>query len=385
MIGKNENKKLGKGAYGEVIQRNGNAVKKFMKLQHLIQEYTALKYLDDCKYVVKSKGVNYGNLELEMELYDCSFRRWIDMKNNHGGYNINEILVLFRDILLGLIELHDRNLSHGDLKPSNILVKLDPLSAVIADCGFVSISKYAKVDRTAEVYRDPNIEYDQKHDIYSFGIIFLEIVGGIKLNKQTNYQELKYLIKENIKDEKYMKLVYNLVHENRDKRPSARELIYRLFSLKPEIWKGHINIISPIILHRLDKKNNYVIRKFMKMIGDEYGIGRSKKGFNALTRFIENEMINKRYYILYACLTLFILSSVFHKDKDFDISTILIYGNKNINVKIPYLKKIYGKRLDEDNLYELFQCHYNIDDVYHGFNCLINNKNYISVLLFPSQ
>jgi hypothetical protein len=36
---------LGSGSYGQVIVRDGKAVKKFSKLSHLIQEYMALKYL----------------------------------------------------------------------------------------------------------------------------------------------------------------------------------------------------------------------------------------------------------------------------------------------------------------------------------------------------
>ena len=52
---------LGQGSYGKVMLKDGCAVKKFKKLSHLIQEFTALKYLQDCKYVVHTKSVDSKN------------------------------------------------------------------------------------------------------------------------------------------------------------------------------------------------------------------------------------------------------------------------------------------------------------------------------------
>ena len=102
---------LGKGSYGEVTVKNGVAVKKFIKLSHLIQEYMALYYLRDCKHIVRVVDVNFEDLELSMELYDYSLRKYLEDNDKP------EVMKILHGILLGLVELHDRGLVHGDIKP----------------------------------------------------------------------------------------------------------------------------------------------------------------------------------------------------------------------------------------------------------------------------
>src|SRR3989338_8819126 len=230
---------LGEGSYGQVRCEKGKAVKKFSKLSHLIQEYMALQYLSDCKYVVSPEGVDFPNLELHMELYDCSLRKWLQEHNNKKGPKEKDIMIVLHDVLQGLIELHDRGLAHGDLKPGNILVKRNPLRAVLGDCGFVSIAKYAKVDRTAAIYRDPVINHDASHDMFSFGICFLEMIGDIKINRQAAYEELHEAVHDKIENRLYRKIIYNLVHPERDRRPDARTVLYRLFHKNPPVWERH--------------------------------------------------------------------------------------------------------------------------------------------------
>ena len=169
-----EQEELGHGSYGEVFKVDGKAVKSFSKVSHLIQEYVALKYLENCKYIVHTSGLDLQELKLYMVLYDSSLRKWIeDSKKDRDGVLFEEIIKIIHDILLGLIELHDRSLAHGDLKPSNILVRNNPLGAVLGDCGFVSIAKYAKVERTAAIYRDPVIDEDVPSPPYVPGVLLV--------------------------------------------------------------------------------------------------------------------------------------------------------------------------------------------------------------------
>ena len=142
--------KLGRGAYGKVIKKNNTAIKQFAYLPHVIQEHSALMYLKDCNYIVHETAVNLPKNELTMELYDMSLRHYLSSECCCVAC-INTIL---HNILMGMIELHDRQLSHSDLKPGNILIRKEPLKAVLGDCGFVSVSKYSKQQRTAHSYRD---------------------------------------------------------------------------------------------------------------------------------------------------------------------------------------------------------------------------------------
>jgi len=306
---------IGSGSYGEVTIRDGKAVKKFTKLSHLIQEYVALKYLDNCKYVVHSEGVNFSRLELHMELYDCSLRKWLEEKREHGKATKSNIMKIIHDILMGLIELHDRELAHGDLKPGNILIRNNPLKVVLGDCGFVSIAKYAKVDRTAAIYRDPVVSHDASHDMFSFGICFLEMLGEIKINRQANYTELKQVIRDKIDNNDHRKIIYNLLHEDKDRRPSARSLMYRIFKENPPKWirPNNINLDGSKLMISVRSNDRKYIRGLMKITAYRFEINRGKKGYGALLSYIDNHKIDPSNYRIYTAITLMILSSIFGK------------------------------------------------------------------------
>lgn len=304
---------LGQGAYGSVSAKDGKAVKKFSKLSHLIQEYIALQYLKGCKYVVHDKGVDFANLELHMELYDCSLRNWLSSKRQ----NKEDIMKMVHDILMGLVELHDRSLAHGDLKPGNILVRKHPLSAVLGDCGFVSIAKYAKSERTAPVYRDPVVGHDSSHDMFSFGICLLEMLADIRINRQATYEELKEVIRDKVTNEEHKKILHNLLHEDKSRRPSARTLLYRLFNKNPPRWRKISANLSDSSTGRvsiaLPGEYKDGIRSLMKRISHDFKINRCKKGYGALLIYIDQHGMSSSMYRVHTGVTLMILSALFGK------------------------------------------------------------------------
>src|SRR5204863_5548131 len=113
---------------------------------------------------------------------------------------LTKIDTIINHILKGLIEIHDRGLLHGDIKPSNILINYSPLKAVIGDCGFVSSTRYAKITCTAPRYREKEVQYDYGHDMYSFGITLFEIFSNTKLNEQFGYRQIEGIIEREIVD-----------------------------------------------------------------------------------------------------------------------------------------------------------------------------------------
>lgn len=302
---------LGEGSYGKVYVKDNKAVKKFAKLAHVIQEYIALKYLEDCSYIVHTKGVDFTNLELHMDLYDTSLRKWLwfEDKTTRDGKKHSEIMKVTHDILCGLVELHDRELAHGDIKPGNILIQKSPLKAVLGDCGFVSIAKYAKVDRTADVYRDPIVDHETSHDMYSFGIVFLEMIGQIKISKQASYNQVRQLINEKVEDDSYKRILLSLTHPDKSKRPTSRYVLSKLFNEDPPRWgkPTHISSLSSIN----SEKESKSIKNTMKTISDKFDINRAKKGYVALLSYMDNHTISNKMNHIYINITIMILSSLF--------------------------------------------------------------------------
>lgn len=344
---------LGAGTYGQVVARDGKAVKTFAKLSHLVQEYAALKYVQDCQYVVHSKGVDFTNLELQMELYDCSLRKWIE-----GGNEVTPKIL--HDIITGLVELHDRKLAHGDLKPGNILVRKHPLKAVLGDCGFVSIAKYAKVDCTASMYRDPKIIHDTKHDMYSLGIILLEVMSKKGIKQGTNYKELNEIIEQRIAHEGWRKTILSLVQEDREQRPTARRLLYLLYKEELPIWSyTHVKVgkstsTGRVVISNVSKSHRQEILGLIKNISTNYELNRAKKGYGALITYLEKSHIDPKEYTKYTVTTCFIISAFFSKNR----------------FRLRKLVSNYKDELSTNELYDILQR-------------LLSDNSFLYVLMHP--
>jgi len=352
---------IGKGAYGSVEFRDGMAIKKLKKLSHAVQEYTALQYLKDCKYVVHPISVDFSDVtapEIKMQLYNCSLRDWFNKKKEAGSVNNQEILTLLRDVLRGLVELHDRGLTHGDLKPGNILVNHLPLTAVLGDCGFVSISKHSKTNRTAPAYRDPVVSHSPAHDMFSFGIIFLEFMGDLKIRKQIkNYDQFKTAIEGNIQIPLYQKILFSLLNRDHDKRMTARQTLLALFNEKPPL-----NIIKYEETYsgvRISREDSKMIYNLVKKHTVKRKVGRGIKGYNALIYYIESNNINPKDYKLCCIVLLFILAS-------------------NFNLKSDYFNLERAMAMCDDYGYRL-------SDFIKILTDMLQNRDFVTILMSPSE
>jgi serine/threonine protein kinase len=302
---------LGKGAYGQVHRVDGEAVKQYHRLPSLIQEYVALMYLKDCEFIVKPISVDYRNLTLTMELYDMNMRQWI----TNESMSDDCVNFMVYSTIRGLIELQDRQLSHSDLKPSNILIKKNPFRVVLGDCGFVSRANYSKQQRTAQNYRDIIVANDDKHDMFSLGIMLMELYLHIKPELRNSYEDYKTTLKrcegpDHIKD-----LLKRLVDKHRERRPTAREVMTIIFKQSPKAPSNkHTAHYDEVYRLAVVKYPTTLIDSFVKMCTScetKLGMHRGKRGLKALFLYMMDKKMDKELYQYFVAATCVILASTF--------------------------------------------------------------------------
>jgi serine/threonine protein kinase len=317
---------LGEGSYGQVIAIDGLAIKKFSKINHVIQEAFALFYLEDTNYCVHIEKIDLYKKEIGMQLFDCSFRDYISKDPECSDV---KRMAIFKDILLGLIELHDRRLIHGDLKPGNVLISINPLKAVLGDCGFVSIESYAKNERTAAPYREMEIEHSYKHDIYSYGMCMIAIMGKVHLNKQYSYSKAARLCRGSVMNDKFKKLVLRMINQDKTVRPTAREILDILYNQDYPRWSITREFFNSYNVPIVDEEQSVRLFTFMTETCSKYKLGRSGKAYALLLYILGTNPISKEYDTLFAIVMLLIVGSVYSFENKFTIDSAMSLAKKN--------------------------------------------------------
>ncbi|MGF1539713.1 MAG: serine/threonine-protein kinase [Pleurocapsa sp.] len=152
-------------------QKKINKLNFILSLDHPnIVAYKHLEYTENISYLV----MDYGE--------GGSLRQLITSGNN---CSLDRNLQLIIDILSGLEYAHNRGIVHGNLKPENILLKLNNNNwkAQIADFNLINFKALRNSDLTEEslIYQAPE-QLDgwssYRSDLYGVGIILFELLTG---------------------------------------------------------------------------------------------------------------------------------------------------------------------------------------------------------------
>jgi RCC1 and BTB domain-containing protein len=172
----------------EIIREMNN----FSVVYKLSNRYVVEHYYS---WLEKSKTDNTITLFIGMELCDKTLQQLIDEINRDSNMKTNKILTLmayyissqlFIEILECVQYLHENQIIHRDINPLNIMIKMNEQNnrfIKMCDFGLIAIHSFAQQSHTRDRgrvrYAAPEVlngrKYDTKADIYSLGILLLNL------------------------------------------------------------------------------------------------------------------------------------------------------------------------------------------------------------------
>ncbi|XP_052210380.1 probable inactive receptor kinase At3g08680 [Diospyros lotus] len=181
-----------RGEFGRSIQRLALASR---RCQYLVP-VRAYMYAKRMKFVVS----DYYPMGSLADLLDGA------RKHGHTALGWNQRLTIILNISLAIAFIHsqspgqDKRLPmnvHGNIKPSNVLINVD-FTACLSDYGLAQLAERLEVSDTSWQLKPPPrppqpapcaTALSQENDIYNFGVIMLDLLGGIKSMKRCSKEE----------------------------------------------------------------------------------------------------------------------------------------------------------------------------------------------------
>jgi serine/threonine protein kinase len=139
--------------------------------------------------IYSAERLDDGSMLLEMELITGgSFQELIDRSIAAAQWpSIHECIHLISDVAAGLSHLAKRGFVHRDVKPANLVMRVNGTKrqGVVTDLGLVSTiaeGGRAFASRHARIYRPPEVwagkGYSQASDVYQLAIVLFQLLGG---------------------------------------------------------------------------------------------------------------------------------------------------------------------------------------------------------------
>ncbi|XP_062218695.1 G-type lectin S-receptor-like serine/threonine-protein kinase SD2-5 [Phragmites australis] len=228
----NFSKKLGQGGFGPVYEgKLGNvkiAVKCLRDIGHGKEEFMAeVITIGSIHHINLVRLIGYCSdkfhrLLVYEHISNGSLDKWIFSKNQSGSLSWVTRYKIILDIAKGLAYLHEecrQKIAHLDIKPGNILLD-DKFNAKISDFGLAKLidrdqSHVMTKIRGTRGYLAPEwltSTITEKADIYSFGVVVLEIVSrrkNLDNNQPEGSNNLINILQEKIKVGQVLDIVGN--------------------------------------------------------------------------------------------------------------------------------------------------------------------------------
>ncbi len=229
-----------KGGMGELYKaktKNGRILivkrikKEFIKNEKFIQlfkkEYDILKRLKNDAGIIE---VFKFSKDEEGYYYSMEFIKGKTIEELIDFKELKDIEKIVKDLLSTLTFVHRKQIYHRDLKPSNIMFTETGNNIKILDFGLADSDSYEDKIKAmgSKNYISPeqkngNETIDHRSDIYSFGIILLEMI--------TKKTDLNYI--KDVKSTTYKEVIRRSTFKEKEKRfESCSDILFFIEKLK---------------------------------------------------------------------------------------------------------------------------------------------------------
>ncbi|KAK9238406.1 hypothetical protein V1525DRAFT_400968 [Lipomyces kononenkoae] len=274
--------KIGQGASGGVYTayQVGTNLSVAIKQMNLQQQPTKELIINEILVMKESKHRNIVNF-IDSFLYRGDL--WVIMEYMEGGsltdvvtYNMmteGQIAAVCRETLFGLKHLHSSGVIHRDIKSDNVLLSLKG-DIKLTDFGFCAQINDANIKRTTMVgtpyWMAPEVvsrkEYGPKVDIWSLGIMAIEMIEGEPPYLTESPMRALYLIATNgtpdLKDPGSLSSTFKAflgwaLQVDPDRRASAIELLDHNFMKQADNLRSLAPLVKAARLAKLqDRKSS---------------------------------------------------------------------------------------------------------------------------------
>ncbi|KAK3941680.1 putative Serine/threonine-protein kinase [Diplogelasinospora grovesii] len=242
--------KIGQGASGGVYTGHERGSNRLVAIKQMNLEQQPKKDLIINEILVMKES-SHPNIVNFIDSYLCGGELWVVMEFMEGGsltdvvtFNMmteGQIASVCRETLRGLQHLHSKGVIHRDIKSDNILLSMEG-NIKLTDFGFCATINEAQNKRTTMVgtpyWMAPEVvtrkEYGRKVDIWSLGIMAIEMIEGEPPYLTESPLRALWLIATNgtprIKDEQnlspvFRDFLYFALKVDPEKRASAHDLL----------------------------------------------------------------------------------------------------------------------------------------------------------------